>query len=125
MDMKNPIMTASGTFGWGTEYADYFDPNILGGIVLKGLTLEPRKGNAGTSGRAGMYRPGFLAGRLEQADRTTRRTISHAEATGCLEGSHRNVDAAFLGGRGSCRACNARKPNSAGAIPSRRNDTRF
>lgn len=46
--MKNPLMTASGTFGWGTEYADYFDPNILGAIVLKGLTLEPRTGNAGT-----------------------------------------------------------------------------
>lgn len=46
--MKNPLLTASGTFGWGTEYSDYFDPNILGGIVLKGLTLEPRKGNAGT-----------------------------------------------------------------------------
>ncbi|TDT67402.1 dihydroorotate dehydrogenase (NAD+) catalytic subunit [Hypnocyclicus thermotrophus] len=48
IDMKNPIMTASGTFGWGKEYSDYFDPNVLGAIVLKGLTLEPRKGNPGT-----------------------------------------------------------------------------
>jgi dihydroorotate dehydrogenase (NAD+) catalytic subunit len=48
IDMENPIMTASGTFGWGKEYSDYFDPNILGAIVLKGLTLEPRKGNPGT-----------------------------------------------------------------------------
>ena len=46
--MKNPLMTASGTFGWGTEYSDYFDPNDLGAVVLKGLTLEPRTGNAGT-----------------------------------------------------------------------------
>lgn len=48
MDLDNPLMTASGTFGWGTEYADYFDPNLLGAIVLKGLTLEPRPGNPGT-----------------------------------------------------------------------------
>lgn len=40
-------MTGSGTFGWGTEYSDYFDPNDLGAVVLKGLTLEPRPGNAG------------------------------------------------------------------------------
>lgn len=46
--MKNPLMTASGTFGWGTEYSDYFDPNDLGAVVLKGLTLEPRSGNTGT-----------------------------------------------------------------------------
>jgi dihydroorotate dehydrogenase (NAD+) catalytic subunit len=45
--MKNPLMTGSGTFGWGTEYSDYFDPNDLGAVVLKGLTLEPRPGNAG------------------------------------------------------------------------------
>ncbi|MBP9595528.1 MAG: dihydroorotate dehydrogenase [Fusobacteriaceae bacterium] len=48
LEMKNPLMTASGTFGWGTEYSDYFDPNDLGAVVLKGLTLEPRTGNAGT-----------------------------------------------------------------------------
>jgi dihydroorotate dehydrogenase (NAD+) catalytic subunit len=46
-EMKNPLMTGSGTFGWGTEYSDYFDPNDLGAVVLKGLTLEPRPGNAG------------------------------------------------------------------------------
>lgn len=46
-EMKNPLMTGSGTFGWGTEYSDYFDPNDLGAVVLKGLTLEPRSGNAG------------------------------------------------------------------------------
>lgn len=45
--MKNPLMTGSGTFGWGTEYSDYFNPNDLGAVVLKGLTLEPRSGNAG------------------------------------------------------------------------------
>lgn len=45
MKMKNPVMTASGTFGWGEEYADYVDLNRLGGIVVKGLSLKPRLGN--------------------------------------------------------------------------------
>ena len=47
IDFKNPIVTSSGCFGFGTEYKDYFDPNILGGIGIKGLTLEPRDGNYG------------------------------------------------------------------------------
>ena len=38
-------MTASGTFGYGEEYADYVDLNRLGGIVVKGLSLKPRLGN--------------------------------------------------------------------------------
>ncbi|MGL6064720.1 MAG: dihydroorotate dehydrogenase [Fusobacteriaceae bacterium] len=45
---KNPIITSSGCFGFGLEYKNYFDPNELGGIVVKGLTLEPREGNLGT-----------------------------------------------------------------------------
>ena len=48
VDMENPIMTASGCFGFGMEYKDYFDPNELGAAVLKGITLEPRNGNEGT-----------------------------------------------------------------------------
>ena len=43
--MKNPVMTASVTFGCGEEYADYVDLNRLGGIVVKGLSLKPRPGN--------------------------------------------------------------------------------
>lgn len=46
--LKNPVITSSGCFGFGLEYQDYFDPNILGGICLKGLTLEKREGNLGT-----------------------------------------------------------------------------
>ncbi len=48
VDFKNPIVTSSGCFGFGLEYRDYFDPNVLGGIVVKGLTMEPRDGNYGT-----------------------------------------------------------------------------
>lgn len=43
--LKNPVMTASGTYGFGEEYADLIDLNRLGGIVVKGTTLEPRQGN--------------------------------------------------------------------------------
>lgn len=45
LELQNPVMTASGTFGYGTEYADFIDLNRLGGIFVKGTTLEPRQGN--------------------------------------------------------------------------------
>jgi dihydroorotate dehydrogenase (NAD+) catalytic subunit len=45
LHFRNPVLTASGTFGYGSEFDDFFDVNRLGGIVLKGLTLEPREGN--------------------------------------------------------------------------------
>lgn len=44
---KNPVVTASGTFGFGREYEDYYDLSLLGGLSSKGLTLEPRPGNTG------------------------------------------------------------------------------
>ena len=43
--LKNPVMTASGTFGYGLEFDDFIDVNKLGGIVVKGTTLEHREGN--------------------------------------------------------------------------------
>ncbi len=45
LKLKNPVMTASGTFGYGEEYADYVDLNKLGAVVVKGLSLKPRLGN--------------------------------------------------------------------------------
>ena len=45
LQLKNPILTASGTFGYGVEYAGYGDLRALGGIVTKGLSLKPRQGN--------------------------------------------------------------------------------
>jgi len=45
LDLKNPIMTASGTFGFGLEFAPYGDLSKLGAIVAKGLSLKPREGN--------------------------------------------------------------------------------
>jgi len=46
LKLKNPIIAASGTFGFGREFSEFFDLSMLGGISVKGLTLSPRKGNA-------------------------------------------------------------------------------
>jgi dihydroorotate dehydrogenase (NAD+) catalytic subunit len=65
--MKNPVTTASGTFGYGSEYAPYVDLNRLGAIVVKGITLQPRAGNppprlvetpAGVLNSIGLQNPG-------------------------------------------------------------------
>jgi len=68
--LKNPVIPASGTFGFGLELADSFDLNVLGGISLKGTTLEPRFGNptpriaeceAGLLNSVGLQNPGVHA----------------------------------------------------------------
>lgn len=65
--LKNPVITASGTFGFGREYSKYYDLSKLGGVVVKGLTLEPREGNrppriaetpAGMLNSVGLQNPG-------------------------------------------------------------------
>lgn len=65
--MKNPVTTASGTFGFGLEYRPYFDLNRLGAVVVKGTTWEPRQGNktprlvetpAGILNAIGLQNPG-------------------------------------------------------------------
>lgn len=43
--LKNPVLTASGTFGYGVEFDDFFDVNLLGGFIVKGTTIHPRQGN--------------------------------------------------------------------------------
>ena len=45
LQLKNPVMTASGTFGYGPEFADFIPLDGLGGIIVKGTTLHPREGN--------------------------------------------------------------------------------
>lgn len=66
-EFKNPIIPASGTFGFGHEFSSYYDLNVLGGICLKGTTLEPRYGNplpriaecpAGLINAIGLQNPG-------------------------------------------------------------------
>ncbi|MCX7746823.1 MAG: dihydroorotate dehydrogenase [Clostridia bacterium] len=67
---KNPVIAASGTFGFGREYSEYMDLNLVGGISVKGLTLEPRMGNkppriaetpAGILNSVGLQNPGVKA----------------------------------------------------------------
>lgn len=66
--LKNPVLVASGTFGFGEEYARFFDLSRLGGIMVKGTTLEPREGNpapriaetpAGMLNAIGLQNPGI------------------------------------------------------------------
>lgn len=45
LTIKNPVMAASGTFGYGEEYAPYYDINRVGAVIVKGVSLEPRSGN--------------------------------------------------------------------------------
>ena len=45
LQLKNPVMTASGTFGYGKEYSDFIDVSRIGGIIVKGTTLRERQGN--------------------------------------------------------------------------------
>jgi len=45
LELKNPVMTASGTFGYGREFESFVNPDLLGGIVVKGLSLKPIAGN--------------------------------------------------------------------------------
>lgn len=59
LELNTPVFTASGTFGFGEEFADFVDLARLGGVMVKGTTLAPRRGNEGnriaeTSGGAGM-----------------------------------------------------------------------
>lgn len=67
VELNNPIITASGTFGFGQEYKEYFDLNNIGAICVKGLTLTPRAGNkppriaetpAGILNSVGLQNPG-------------------------------------------------------------------
>ena len=45
LSLKNPVLTASGTFGYGTEFQDFIDLERLGGFIVKGTTLKHREGN--------------------------------------------------------------------------------
>ncbi len=67
VELKNPVITASGTFGFGREYGEYYDLNKLGAICVKGLTLTERQGNkppritetpAGILNSVGLQNPG-------------------------------------------------------------------
>lgn len=46
-EFKNPLIAASGTYGYGEDYSRYYSPSVLGGFCTKGITVEPREGNNG------------------------------------------------------------------------------
>ncbi|MCD7948821.1 MAG: dihydroorotate dehydrogenase [Erysipelotrichaceae bacterium] len=78
LDMKNPVIPASGTFGFGYEFARFYDLNLLGSMMLKGTTLEPRYGNPlpriaeGASGMLnaiGLQNPGVEAVMNEELEK--------------------------------------------------------
>ncbi|MGC8668577.1 MAG: dihydroorotate dehydrogenase [Chthonomonadales bacterium] len=76
LKLKNPVLTASGTFGFGEEWADFFDLGLLGGVTVKAVTVKPRAGNpmprmvetaAGVLNSIGLQNPGlemFLSEKL-------------------------------------------------------------
>lgn len=75
LELKNPVIPASGTFGYGAEFAELFDLNILGGIAVKGTTLEKRAGNespriaeaaGGMINSVGLQNPGAVNVATEQ-----------------------------------------------------------
>lgn len=70
LKLKNPVLTASGTFGFGSEWADFYDLSRLGGVVVKAVTVKPRAGNpmprmaetaAGMINSIGLQNPGLDA----------------------------------------------------------------
>ena len=76
IEMKNPIMPASGTFGYGEEASQFMDISKLGAIVMKTTTLKPRKGNptpricetdAGMINSIGLQNPGIEAVMYKEA----------------------------------------------------------
>ncbi len=85
--LRNPVLVASGTFGYGEEYKDLVDPGKLGGIITKTVTLKPRKGNppprlaetpAGLLNSIGLENPGvevFLKEKLPHLKRLETRII--------------------------------------------------
>lgn len=78
LEMKNPVIPASGTFGFGYEFSKFYDINILGSIMLKGTTLEPRYGNplpriaegpSGMLNAIGLQNPGVDAVMKEELEK--------------------------------------------------------
>lgn len=94
ISMKNPLIAASGTFGFGSEYNQFYDVSKLGGICSKGLTLDPKQGNSGTriwetaSGMInsiGLQNPGvqhFIENEFEQMKSLVRLLSSISEGDG-------------------------------------------
>ncbi|MBY0756483.1 dihydroorotate dehydrogenase [Clostridium sardiniense] len=96
VEFKNPVIAASGTFGFGEEYKDFYDVGILGGISSKGLTINPKDGNEGirvyetSSGMmnsVGLQNPGidhFIEHELKNMKKLNTNVIANIGG-GCME----------------------------------------
>ena len=95
VSFKNPVLTASGTFGYGVEFADFIDLNRLGGFIVKGTTLHPRQGNAyprlaetpsGMINAVGLQNKGVqYFGLRHQRDREPLRLVRRRLRDGCRD----------------------------------------
>lgn len=94
LDMKNPVIPASGTFGFGYEFARFYDLNLLGSMMLKGTTLEPRYGNplpriaegpSGMLNAIGLQNPGVDAVMNEELEKL--RPLYHDKVIANIGGS--------------------------------------
>lgn len=96
VEFKNPVIAASGTFGFGEEYKDFYDVGILGGISSKGLTINPKDGNegirvyetpSGMMNSVGLQNPGidhFIEHELKKMKKLKTNVIANVGG-GCME----------------------------------------
>lgn len=103
VEFKNPVIAASGTFGFGAEYSNFYDVGILGGISSKGLTIEPKAGNdgirvfetpSGMMNSVGLQNPGvrhFIKEELAEMKKYNTNIIANLGG-GCLEDYERGVE---------------------------------
>lgn len=96
VDFKNPVIAASGTFGFGAEYNNFYDVGILGGISSKGLTINPKEGNdglrvfetpSGMMNSVGLNNPGidaFISNELPKMRKLGTNIIANIGG-GCIE----------------------------------------
>ena len=96
VDFKNPVIAASGTFGFGSEYNEFYDVGMLGGISSKGLTLNPKDGNngirvfetpSGMMNSVGLQNPGierFISEELPKMRKLNTNIIANVGG-GCIE----------------------------------------
>ncbi|CUP04871.1 dihydroorotate dehydrogenase [Clostridium disporicum] len=96
VDFKNPVIAASGTFGFGSEYNEFYDVGVLGGISSKGLTLNPKDGNngirvfetpSGMMNSVGLQNPGierFISEELPKMRKLNTNVIANVGG-GCIE----------------------------------------
>ena len=103
VDFKNPVIAASGTFGFGSEYNEFYDVGILGGISSKGLTINPKEGNngirvfetpAGMMNSVGLQNPGidrFIAEELPKMKKLGTNVIANVGG-GCIEDYEADIE---------------------------------